>query len=159
MTSKSFKTYANAPLTYKIQKPRHWYIEKNIITPEEDTTYNETVVPYNGLQYDVNLPFIKIEEQNIWNNNSIAENKYVVAQKKKEINTINSGIGINSETLTAKGFSTSSYILLKEPFDPKGKPWEVQVKITTATRTQSKDLLGSEVEGIEDTCTYLPSYN
>lgn len=135
MTAKSFKTYVNTPLTYKIQKPRHWYIEKNI-TPTDDITINETVVPYDKCEYNTNASTVSLPKQKIWNN-KVYDGRDVCLLKDNQqyldLDFFNYAGYINCDDLKLNQFSTNSYVMTKEPFDPKGKPWRFKCKFTTGS--------------------------
>lgn len=135
MTVKSFKTYYNTPLTYKIQKPRHWYIEKNI-TPLENMICEETLVPYEGLDHQLKPSYIEIKNQKLWNNENIDQKHYALAPIKKEYYNFELPIGVNVNTGLAS-FSGSNYLKTFKPFNPQGKHWKVFVKFTTGDSVSS----------------------
>lgn len=135
MTTKSFKTYVNTPLTYKIQKPRYWYIEKDI-TPTDDITLNETLAPYNKCEYNTNASIVSLPKQKIWNN-KVYDNRDVCLLNDKQqyldFNFFNYAGYINCDELKLNQFDTNSYVMTKEPFDPKGKTWRFKCKFITGS--------------------------
>ena len=85
MSIKSVKTYKGLPVRYRIEKPRYWYVNKEVLS-NEDITYEEILEPYVGVEKEIenNYNSLKIERTKLWNGKYINSGEYVFAPKGKK---------------------------------------------------------------------------
>ncbi len=138
MTSLEKKAFKGLTTGIKVRKPRYYY-QDIVEVYNEDTIKNIELTKFEGLEYNVNQRVIRFKEKTLWNNTispyimrilaPYNDEKYLALARFVNYNIVGSP---DIKEGVASGFSSSDYILVPEPFNPKAKTWEIVIKCTTS---------------------------
>lgn len=133
MTKITKSTYKNSPVIYKIRKPRYYY-QDVYLDGKTYETKNVSVIPFEGLDYEYNNEFLKINRKELWNRNTISETDLALVPISYNTRYVFGGYTMVGSLFTynnvSKGFSASNYIKLN-PLTIPNSSFETVVCFTT----------------------------
>ena len=146
MSNKSIKVYKNFPISYKIRKPRYWYVDKTVKVGNEDMTLNLNLQKFKGVEIEADENrFLSIPKIKLWNGLRTKSGKYIYAEPGKEYLAIVDELDYvkaGSPTISndvASGFSKSNYLKINtSTTTPSSFEYVICVTTPSSFRTSAK---------------------